>query len=138
MYITQNFVWNFGQKILHFFCVTVTHFLSCGYHLKIFVSSTLPYCFTHAYFYVINPQLNLFIIITTTYKNIQNTNMHKIITLHNPYKFKSNRVSCSILQFHEHALYPWIQHHWHAADKSLCLHVLVHVTRSFTITTACL
>ena len=59
VYITQNFVWNFGQKILHFFCVTVTHFSLCV-ALENFCVLNAPILF-HIRLLLcnINPQLHL-------------------------------------------------------------------------------
>ena len=59
VYITQNFVWNFGQKILHFFCVTVTYFSLCV-ALENFCVLNTPILF-HIRLLLcnINPQLHL-------------------------------------------------------------------------------
>jgi len=59
VYITQNFVWNFGQKNLHFLCVTITQFLGvCMTHDNLCPPNT-PILFPVRLLYVIIPQLIL-------------------------------------------------------------------------------
>ena len=74
VYITQNFVWNFGQKILHFFCVAITHFSLCV-ALENFCVLNAPILF-HIRLLLcnINPQLHLLHITIVQKANMPNEN----------------------------------------------------------------
>ena len=124
MYITQNFVWNFGQKILHFFCVTVTHFSLCV-ALENFCVLNAPILFhIHLLLCNINPQLHL-LHITIIHKKQTCPMKIKLHNLHNIY-YVQQSAECSVhYQFHECCTHYSVPV---AADRhNSWVHVLVHV-----------